>query len=284
MKLKQYNIFFKLFFFLEAIRICLERIKKYHLILNESEEELVNGFIGILEVFGQFTTFIQAEKYPTINCILLWYVEIETQLREISDASISVIYECANLLLKELPNRVKIDDTIVASAMIDPWSQHLTNKITEYLDKISMSKADFLKMMCRKLRVNYNYTTTSNSNQRNTNSNRNPYSLINLLEKHTNNTNQVTSHSIEHELREFESIKIPYEPLEEFWKRNEEKYPILSSLAKKLIFRPGTESAAESAFSTAGCLLVQKRAQINPLKVEKVLLVHHNTWLIDDEN
>lgn len=167
---------------------------------------------------------------------------------------------------------------------MDPWSQHLTMKILEYLGEKEMTKTIFLKEMCRKLNVKYDYSTSSNpSNSENdcgTAANRESLISI-LLKKHINNSNHQTSHNIEQEVRDFENITIPYEPIGVFWKRNESKFPILSSLSKKLIFRPATESASESAFSSSGCLISQKRAHINPLKAEKVLLVHHNMWLIE---
>lgn len=52
-----------------------------------------------------------------------------------------------------------------------------------------------------------------------------------------------------------------------WWKCNEEKYPLLSILAKYLLGVPATSVASERVFSTAGDVVTSQRACLSPENV-----------------
>ena len=58
-----------------------------------------------------------------------------------------------------------------------------------------------------------------------------------------------------------------------FWQHNEDKLPHLAKLAKRLYSIPATSAGVERQFSTAGLLVNERRASLNPDTVEDVLFV-----------
>ena len=53
-------------------------------------------------------------------------------------------------------------------------------------------------------------------------------------------------------------------PLINFWKVNENKFPVLSQLARKYLIIPATSAPTERLFSTASLVISKKRSRLNP--------------------
>lgn len=62
--------------FTDIIRRCLEKNKEYDLIMRADELLILEDLVELLEVFQIFTTYIQGEKYPTLNSMVLFRTEI----------------------------------------------------------------------------------------------------------------------------------------------------------------------------------------------------------------
>jgi hypothetical protein len=58
-----------------------------------------------------------------------------------------------------------------------------------------------------------------------------------------------------------------------FWKEQQHLLPNLSKLAKKTFCIPASSAAVERAFSSAGVIISQRRANINPSTVNDMILV-----------
>lgn len=102
---------------------------------------------------------------------------------------------------------------------------------------------------------------------------------LDLIQKHVNK-DCFASTSFEHEIRK-EYLKytsfasIVENPLL-WWKENELPFPYLSALAKVMLSIPSCSSAPEHHFSETGYYINKKKANVDPLTVEKVLFVHDN--------
>lgn len=57
---------------------------------------------------------------------------------------------------------------------------------------------------------------------------------------------------------------------------NEDRYPILSSLAKCALAVPATSAPAERVFSVAGNIINAKRSTLNPYKLNYLIFIHDN--------
>jgi hypothetical protein len=73
-------------------------------------------------------------------------------------------------------------------------------------------------------------------------------------------------------LFEFDKNKQTIEPLE-FWKNHQQKFPFLSKYARSILSIPATTTNVEREFSTAGWILNERRTNLQPDKLENMLLV-----------
>jgi hypothetical protein len=58
-----------------------------------------------------------------------------------------------------------------------------------------------------------------------------------------------------------------------FWKDNENKFPCLSLIARRLFSIPVTSAAVERSFSAAGLAVTERRSSLDPSTVNDILLV-----------
>ena len=73
----------------------------------------------------------------------------------------------------------------------------------------------------------------------------------------------------------------------EWWRKNESRYPLLASLARKYLSVPGTSVPYERAFSTAGLTITKQRANLGSSSVDAILFLNKNlrkTSVLQAEN
>lgn len=58
------------------VKRCLEINECYDLILNNDDLKLLSDYVDLLANFEVFTSYVQADSYPTMNSILLFRTEI----------------------------------------------------------------------------------------------------------------------------------------------------------------------------------------------------------------
>lgn len=61
-----------------------------------------------------------------------------------------------------------------------------------------------------------------------------------------------------------------------WWKTHEAAFPYLSALARVMLSIPSSSGATETHFSDSGYLITKKKANLDPLTVEKVMFIHDN--------
>lgn len=103
--------------------------------------------------------------------------------------------------------------------------------------------------------------------------------ITDLISKHTNLNQSQRKSTLESELISFSEINNIENNALSFWKKNSKSFPHLAAVAKVLLGIPISTARAEGAFSTAGCLIRDKRARIDPLRAEKILFIHDNYFL-----
>lgn len=70
-------------------------------------------------------------------------------------------------------------------------------------------------------------------------------------------------------------IGLKEDPLK-FWQENQDKFPILSKLAKMNLGIPASQASTERSFSTAGNICTKKRNCLSPEHVERLTIFHQN--------
>ena len=96
--------------------------------------------------------------------------------------------------------------------------------------------------------------------------------IVDLTED--NSPNSPNSYEHELELYIVEQVRIP-DPLL-WWKEQENKFPYLAKLAKKVLAIPATEVPSERAFSVAGLTVTKLRSSLDPQNVDNILFLHKN--------
>lgn len=104
-----------------------------------------------------------------------------------------------------------------------------------------------------------------------------------MLKHHSRNLS--AGNTLKQEVDKYKTLDINpvnYEPLD-WWKANDKAFPNLAKLAKIILAIPATSAPSERNFSYAGILITNKRSQLSPTKVEKILFVHDNFNNLKDE-
>ena len=76
-----------------------------------------------------------------------------------------------------------------------------------------------------------------------------------------------------YEYRREVNLKKNLDPLVDFWKGNEGKYPLLAKLAKKYLAIPATSVTAERVFSKLGLLLSKRHLTLDPENVHQIIFM-----------
>lgn len=92
-------------------------------------------------------------------------------------------------------------------------------------------------------------------------------SVANELELYLKGANPLTTPGVENSP----------EPVLQWWKEHQHKYPILSSLARDYLSVPGSSAAAERTFSAAADVTTAVRGRLNPRTIE--MCVGSRLWL-----
>lgn len=71
------------------------------------------------------------------------------------------------------------------------------------------------------------------------------------------------------------SLPLSEDPLN-WWKKNQQIYPLISKLAKRYLCIPGTSVSAERVFSTAGDIVTAQRSTLASEHVDQLLFLHKN--------
>lgn len=67
----------------------------------------------------------------------------------------------------------------------------------------------------------------------------------------------------------------------DWWKEREDRMPLLATLVRKLLCIPATSASSERMFSTSGQIVSDRRSNLNPENVNKLVYLHTNLRKVD---
>ncbi|XP_031634563.1 uncharacterized protein LOC116347899 [Contarinia nasturtii] len=185
-----------------------------------------------------------------------------------------LIEKAADILLTNLNRRMPLPMEAIASALLDPSTQHL-KIINEWLNLEGYSKVEVIETVAQSMKINIHETISEAPILDDRDTTVQPKSLREkLLAKHINMIHG--SSNLEQELELFAQKKEIPACVLSFWRQNESSFPKMSAVAKVILGIPATTAKSESAFSIAGCLIQRRRASIEPMRAEKTLFIHDN--------
>lgn len=171
-----------------------------------------------------------------------------------------------------------LTEDMIAAAIVDPSIQHL-HVIDDWLREQRKTKIEMLHSVVTTHNINLcseseviQSTTCQQQPQPNMDI------RLFLLQKHSSVTRNISS--LDAELNRFNGLKEEVSDVLGFWRMQEYTFPQMAQIAKVILCKPATSAKSESAFSVAGALITKKRANIDPLRAEKVLFIHDNYNLL----
>ena len=98
--------------------------------------------------------------------------------------------------------------------------------------------------------------------------------LLGLSSDNSHSTSMTSHHEMQHFINE-PPLNPDGNPLE-WWRKNEERFPRLSKIARKLMCVPATSVPAERVFSTSGMIVNKLRASLKPENVDMLVFLNKN--------
>lgn len=101
---------------------------------------------------------------------------------------------------------------------------------------------------------------------------------LQIFDFNQTNINQSNSTStISVEFKTYQDILIDQDiDLFKFWREKSKKLPLLSSVARRLFCAQATSTPAERLFSASGYTVWDRRSNLKPEKVNKILVIREN--------
>lgn len=90
---------------------------------------------------------------------------------------------------------------------------------------------------------------------------------------------------ITREFNEYQSVVIDSDlNVLQWWFRHKKMFPILSQIAKRLLCIQATSTPSERLFSATGYTVWDRRNALSPIKIDKMMVLHHNEKNLKKEN
>lgn len=263
------------------------------LLLTQEEIASMKELYHFLDIFSSAIRALQSSSMPTSNLLALTYFVIKTDLQEgAADANIinKVLY---NRALANLDKRLQPTKLQLCAAILDPTSCNVDVLWEEMRERFNMSRTEMLESFIQKYNfdqveeVQENSSATAEGTSQ-VKSSKTPSFKSSLLSRFSNRaaeTSPVVGFTIRDEIAKYFEATLKCDSSDDvdiliWWKNNEKKFPRLAMLSKLVLGCPATSAAAESAFSTAGCVVTARRSHISPFKVSDILFVKDNYSLL----
>lgn len=267
----------------KIIEQCLQSLRKYDFILEDDEIEKCEEMVAVLRTFVDATDFLQGQKYPTLNTVLIFLIDIKKTLQDILKENVSDFSKkIVTIVLAGIEKRLAANDFIVAAAFLDPAMKKLA-VISEYLEKNDTTIVEILKKMQTQFILAAETEPVTVQSEKEQSSIPRPPSKtkrirLELLQRHIDAEANNAKPSLEVEVTKYTLIEggdTIDDPLN-WWKENAKHFPQLSKLANILLSIPATSAPSERAFSAAGLLIAAKRSRLHPIRAKQTLFIHDN--------
>ena len=257
---------------------CLASLRLFDKIPSLDSWKTIEDLVNFLKTFKTATELLSGSDYPTCIIALLFRAELASAL-DTSNTDSSVIAELKANMRAGFDLRFPINELHVCAAMLDPSQRHLAI-VQQYLTEREISGVQFLSDMISKYCASESSPDTSRSSAGPAADNDDEPAVawkkakLEMLAKHTN-----ARSSSDRELQQYRCISVATDDLPQWWKRQAETFPKLSSLARGILAIPATSAPSERVFSIAGLVIQAKRSSLAPENVNKIIFVHNNGHL-----
>lgn len=254
-----------------AINKLLSKDKKYDLILSDEEDLVIFKLQEFLQKFKDGVNCMSGDKYVSLSLCLVLRTEIEEILTE-DPKDHYLVAKLKQNMTRRLEYRFPVTDILITASLLDPRFQNL-KRVDSFLNEKFLTKSEFLKKQFQSLIgeefFQSSITQTSSSSK-----------ILNLAKKHS--TNSSLHSDIDKECHILFSLTSDQDALM-FWKEKSSAMPVLTKLARKVLCIPATSTPSERVFSVAGLTITNKRSNLAPQNVNKIIFIHDNYDFCSDE-
>ena len=209
----------------------------------QTYEHVISNFIAPIKTFETSLRPVIQYILPELAAIELQLVELSSSIELFNGALARSAMECLNRKLRMSINK----NLIMSAAYLDPsvmqridsishfvprWSEQAIKKsVTDYVDHLNLSR--------------YNEPPSKMSKSGINDENRNPKHWADLFKTKKNDTYDIALEMKNYERTEFDDN---FDVLN-FWKGEGKSYPLLQSLALKVLATPASSASSDRAFS-----------------------------------
>jgi DNA-directed RNA polymerase subunit M/transcription elongation factor TFIIS len=247
--------------------ISLEK-EKVEILMQKIKEPLLSNLIALLKPLRDARVELCSENTPTLHLVLPNKMHLIRlyQPKDSDDISIKSLKE---KIVLSLYSHFAVTKYHESATFFVPAVKSLKNLLTD--EKIKELHKFIIKLI-KDIKVEEKDKVAGKESQ---------FKLNNCLLMFADNENNNESlESPEMELEKYINSSYGNEEPIKFWKENEKKFPRLSILANKLFSVPATNLSSERNFNFAGLTLTDRRSQIDPENVDKLLFIRSNYYTI----
>ncbi|XP_061170062.1 E3 SUMO-protein ligase ZBED1-like [Saccostrea echinata] len=252
--------------------------KKDHasLLLKDHEWDLLDQLSVFFKDFSEVTTFMSTESHVSLSHI---YPIVCGLIRKnsIVNSDNPIIRKARESVISELQRRYSPTDEdigksiLILASFLDPKYKAL-NFLSKEQKKVCMGE---IESRMDDIPLRDSIPSSNDDSQPPAKRARKP-SGIDYLTQFSPEKEKSTR---ENELENYLSDRIqPNEDPLLWWRKNEEKYPVLSKLAKKFLGVPATSVPPERFFSSAGLIITKLRNRLSSELVDKIIFLHKNKF------
>lgn len=228
-----------------------------HLSTSDEDWFLIEEMLKVLKPFEVVTTLLSSAKDSTLSMTYPLIKSLRTNFLTDVETDSSVLFKFKRCLKDEFAIRWREDIISYICSFLDPrYKTYLSESQQDEVRKIISTELANLQP-----KRNENPPTSSNTG------------VFNYLFPDESLLSEETS-EIEKYMREDPIAKSA--SAFEWWKNNQNKYPVLSQLARKYLTIPATSVPSERIFSSAGDLIRAKRSCLSSKNVNMLVFIYNN--------
>ena len=260
----------------------------HHLELSPQEWHNLEDLIKLLEPFKNATEVLSGQKYPTLSCLgpILADLKEKIAANPLDSTTVKSAKRAMRIDLSERYQNLDVLEFMNKAAFLDPRFKSLAHLSTSTVEDVVMSlQRDIVHLLEAESVDQSGESTTNDTNEEPPPQKKKKlHPLKRLLGEKFGGSSAAGSGSVSSEDQaqaELARYKAePQSPLDhcplQWWRDHQTIYPLLSKLTRKYLCLPSTSVPSESLFSTAGIIVNEKRATLDPHSVDKMVFLHDN--------
>lgn len=232
----------------------------------------VRALASLLAPFEDCSRKLEGSNYPTLHLVIT-HIKNLTNILTLSDNDVEIVKKCKVALKKYLDeivfgNLKKFHK--IALFLFPP-----KNKLSQFTEVVKKETLKELESIMIETHLKTQAEEIDIINPPN-------LAIDPIFADYIQPIENLNIHSVlKTEISAYENVNLPYSPefnVLQWWKNNQQQFPLLYKIACKLLAVPASSAASERAFSVAKNLINNKRCKIATTddSVNKIMFLHSN--------